>query len=211
MKSLELKASARSRTRRKGARKVRAEGKIPAVVYGKATHPRTLELNAREFELLLHGAHSEIILVDLAVQGEDGKPAQASLALVQDVQHHPLSGKVLHVDFHEVREDEHVTVQIPVEATGEAVGVKVDGGVLEHVLFKVKVRALPKDLPDQLLVDVSELAAGKTIHIGEIKPPAGVEILGNPEIPVFAVAAPLVPVATAETAEAAPKGKKGKK
>jgi large subunit ribosomal protein L25 len=210
MKSIELKAFPRTRTRRKGARKVRAAGRIPAVIYGRTTTARSLEVDSREFDLLLHGAHSEIILVDLAVEGETGP---RSLALVQDVQHHPLSGKVLHVDFHEVKEDEKVTVQVPVESSGEAVGVRVDGGVLEHVLFKLKVRALPKDLPDQILVDVSELAAGKTIHLGEIISPEGVEILGNKEISVFAVATPLVPIATpADAAAAAPaKGKKGGK
>ena len=91
------------------------------------------------------------------------------LALVQEVQHHPLSGKVLHVDFHEVAENEKVTVMVPVETTGEAAGVKNGGGVLEHVLFKLKVRCLPKDLPEQIIVDVSALELGKSIHIGEIK------------------------------------------
>jgi large subunit ribosomal protein L25 len=112
------------------------------------------------------------------------------LALVQEVQHHPLSGKVLHVDFHEVNENEKVTVMVPVETTGEAVGVKTGGGVLEHVLFKLKVRALPKNLPEQILIDVSALEVGKSIHVGEIKAPEGVEIMGNKTAPVVSVAMP---------------------
>ena len=79
---------------------------------------------------------------------------------------------------------------VPVETVGEAEGVKTDGGVLEHVLFKIKVRALPKDLPEVITVDVSHLKIGQAIHLGEIKAPANTEIIGDKQIPVIAVAAP---------------------
>jgi len=125
--------------------------------------------------------------VDLEVK-DDPRPKR--LALVQEVQHHALSGKVLHVDFHEVAENEKVTVMIPVETVGEAVGVKTGGGVLEHVLFKIRVRGLPKDLPELITVDVSHLNIGQAIHLGEIKAPERVEIIGDKQIPVIAVAAP---------------------
>ena len=124
------------------------------------------------------------------------------LALVQEVQHHPLSGKVLHVDFHEVAENELVTITVPVEPTGEAVGVKTGGGTLEHVLHKLKVRALPKDLPEIIQIDVSALEVGKSVHIGEITPPAGVELLGDKKLPVFAVAAPITEAQEEATAAA---------
>lgn len=183
-------------TRRKGAKAIRSGGRIPANIYGKTAAPQNLEVDAVEFGDLVHAAHSEVILVDLSVSGD----ARAErLALVQDVQHHPLSGKVLHVDFHEVKPDEKVTIKVPVESTGEAAGVKNSGGTLEHVLLRVKVRALPKDLPDQIVIDVSALEVGKAIHIGEIKAPEGVEILGDKHITVLAVAAPVT-----ETVEAAP-------
>src|ERR1051326_2947050 len=117
-------------------------------------------------------------------------PPHNGLPLVQEVQHHPLSGSILHVDFHEVAENEKVAVMVPVETIGEAVGVKTDGGVLEHVLFKIKVRALPKDLPELISVDVSNLKIGQAVHLGEIQAPAGVELIGDKNIPVIAVAAP---------------------
>jgi len=97
---------------------------------------------------------------------------------------------MLHVDFHEVAENEKVVVHVPLETVGEAAGVKTGGGVLEHILFKLKVRSLPKDLPEQIIVDVSHLELGKAVHLGEIKAPAGVEILGDKNIPVIAVAMP---------------------
>jgi large subunit ribosomal protein L25 len=140
--------------------------------------------------------------VDLAVQGADSKTAN-ELALVQAVQHHPLSGRVLHVDFHQVAADEKVQVTLQIESEGLAAGIK-NGGVLEHVLFKVKVRALPKDLPELITVDVSNLDVGQTIHLGEIPLPAGVEVVGDPSIPVFAVAAPLTEAAEAVAAGGAP-------
>ena len=117
------------------------------------------------------------------------------------MQHHALSGKVLHVDFHEVAATDKVTITVPVEAIGEAAGVKSGGGVLEHVLFKVKVKALPKDLPEILEVDVSKLEIGQSIHLGDIPVPAGVEIIGDKHITVLAVAAPITEAE--ETAAAA--------
>jgi large subunit ribosomal protein L25 len=97
---------------------------------------------------------------------------------------------VLHVDFHEVSETEKVTIMVPLETVGEAAGVKTGGGVLEHVLFKIKVRGLPKDLPEFVSVDVSHLKIGEAVHLGEIKMPPGVDLVGDKQIPVIAVAAP---------------------
>ncbi len=114
-----------------------------------------------------------------------------------------MTRKTLHVDLHEVAEDEKVTAMVPVEGIGEAAGVKTGGGTLEHVLFKLKVRALPKDLPEALIVDVSKLEIGQAIHIGDIKAPEGVEILGDKHISVLAVAAPVSEAQEAAALEAA--------
>jgi large subunit ribosomal protein L25 len=201
MKSVPLNAVARALARRAGAKKLRASGRIPAVIYGRQARPQNLEINAKEMEDLVHHSISENLLVDLAVK-DDTRPKR--LALVQEVQHHPLTGKVLHVDFHEIAETEKVTVSIPVETVGEAEGVKTDGGVLEHVLFKVKARGLAKDLPELITLDVSHLKIGEAIHLGEIKAPAGVELIGDKQIPVIAVAAPRTEEEeAAEAAEAA--------
>ena len=138
-------------------------------------------------EDLIHHSVSENLLVDLAVK-DDARPKR--LALVQEVQHHPLTGKVLHVDFHEVAEDEKVTILVAVETVGEAEGVKTQGGVLEHVLFKIKVRGLPKDLPEVIAVDVTHLMIGQAIHLGESPTPENCELVGDKHISVIAVAAP---------------------
>ncbi len=199
MKSVALNAFVRSQSGRTEVKKLRNAGRVPATIYGRQTKPENLELIARELSDLINHSASENILVDLAVD------KKKRLALVQEVQHHPLSGKVLHVDFHEVAENETVTVMVPVETTGEAVGVKTGGGVLEHITFKLKVRALPKNLPEQILIDVSALEVGKSIHLGEIKAPEGVEIIGKKSTTVVAVAMPKTEVeeAPAEGAAAA--------
>ncbi|HLX95495.1 MAG TPA: 50S ribosomal protein L25 [Verrucomicrobiae bacterium] len=202
MKSVPLKAYPRTQTRRGGVKKLRDTGRVPAVIYGRQAKPQNLEISAKEIGDLIHHSASENLLVDLSVEND----ARAKrLALVQEIQHHPLDGKVLHVDFHEVAENEKVIVQVPLETVGEAAGVKTGGGVLEHVLFKLKVRCLPKDLPEQIIIDVSHLELGKAIHLGEIKVPAGVELIGDKNIPVVAVALPRAEeeVAPAEGAAAA--------
>jgi len=178
---------------------LRASGRVPAVIYGKLNPPQNLEIKLLDIRDVVHGAASENVLLNLTVEG-DPKPKR--LAIVQDIQHHVLSNQVLHIDLHEVAENEKVTLLVPVEGLGEAAGVKA-GGTLEHVLFKLKVRALPKDLPENLVVDVSLLEIGQAIHIGDIKPPAGVEILGDKHISVLSVAAPISEAEEAAALEAA--------
>jgi len=176
MKSVALKAYPRSQVQRAEVTKLRRAGRVPATIYGRQAQPQNLEVDYDEISDLLHHSVSENVLVDLSVEND---PRAKRLALVQDVQHHPLSAKVLHLDLHEVAENEKVTVQVPVETTGEAAGVKNGGGTLEHVLHKLKVRCLPKDLPEEIIIDVTALEIGKSIHLGEITPPAGVEIIGE--------------------------------
>src|SRR5688572_24246541 len=117
MKSVSLTAYPRTLTRRAGARKIRAQERVPAVIYGRHNPPQNLELNIKDIEKVIHHSVSENVLVDLDV---DADPRPKRLALVQEVQHHSLSGKVLHVDLHEVVETEKVSVTVPVETFGEA-------------------------------------------------------------------------------------------
>jgi large subunit ribosomal protein L25 len=200
MKTVPLTAYPRSLGRRAGSKKLRSEGRVPAVIYGRQAKPQNLEVKAKDLENLIHHSVSENLLVDLAIE-KDARPKR--LALVQEMQHHPLNGKLLHIDLHEVSEDEKVTVMVPVETVGEAAGVKTGGGVLEHVLFKIKARALPKDLPEFIEVDVSHLEIGQSIHLGEIKAPPGVELLGDKKVSVISVAAPITEAQEAAVLEGA--------
>ncbi len=201
MKSVPLKAFPRVLARRAGAKKLRETGRVPAIIYGRQDKPQKLELSSKEMSDLIHHSVSENLLVDLEVDS-DSRPKR--LALVQEIQHHPLTGRLLHIDLHEVAPDEKVTISVPVEAVGEAEGVKTGGGVLEHVLFRLRTRALPKDLPEVITVDVSHLKVGESVHLGDIKPPAGVEFIGDKHISVLAVSIPRTEEEeAAEAAEAA--------
>jgi large subunit ribosomal protein L25 len=202
MKSVSLTAYPRAFSRRTGLKKVRSQGRVPAVIYGRHRPPQNLEIGLKEIEDVIHHSVSENVLVDLSIP-DDANPKR--LALVQEVQHHALSGKLLHIDLHEVVETEKVTITVPLETVGEAAGVKTGGGVLEHVMFRIKVRALPKDLPEFLQIDVSHLELGQSIHIGELKAPENVEILGGKKIVVISVALPKTEAQEeAETAAASP-------
>ena len=203
MKSVALKAYPRSQVQRAEVTKLRAAGRVPATIYGRQAAPQNLEVVSEEIANLLNHSASENLLVDLTVE-KDARSMR--LALVQDVQHHPLSGKVIHVDFHEVAENELVTIFVPVETTGEPAGVKNGGGTLEHILHKLKVRCLPRDLPEQITLDVTALEIGKSIHLGEIVAPNGVQILGEKTRTVVAVAAPRAEEEVAATAAATAAG-----
>ncbi len=201
MKSVALNAFPRTVTGRGAVKKVRAQGRIPAVIYGAKNPPQTLEVDRKEFEKLIHHSVSENLLVDLAVD-KDAKPAR--LALLQEVQHNPITGKVVHVDLHEVDANEAVTISIPIETVGEPIGVRTGGGVLEHVVFKIRVRALPKNLPEFIAIDVTNLEVGKSLHLSDVPAPEGVEILGDRTIPILSVALPKTEVEAEAEAAAAP-------
>lgn len=205
MNSVALKAFPRTLKGRSGNNKLRANGRVPANIYRKGKDASSLELEKKEIEALIQKSASEHILVDLSVDGE----SNPRLALVQEVQHEAISRSVVHVDFHEVEPDELVTLTIPVETTGEAVGVKVTGGMLEHVLFEIKVKGTPRSIPEVLSVDVTHLEAGQIMHIGDLPMPEGVEVIGDPTTPVITIAEPRVVEAPVEEPKA--DGKKGKK
>ena len=196
-----LEAFPRTVKKRNAVKKLRGAGRIPGVLYGRGQDASGVEIDAKAFEVLVKQATSGALLIDLACDGKNG------LALIKEVQHHPLTGAFLHVDFYSVKENEAVTVFVPIESTGEAVGVEMGGGHLEHVLFRVRVRGLPKDIPDELVVDVSNMDIGHTLHVKDIEVPEGVEILANADNPIYSVARPRVEIE--ETVEEDEEGVEG--
>jgi large subunit ribosomal protein L25 len=211
-KQQKLAAQKRETVGRSAVNKIKQQGLVPAVIYGAKEEPMKLTLNAREIGTLLSRATSEHVLVDLEIA--DGASKSSRLALIQEVQHHPLKRNVLHVDFHAVRADEKLHAEIPVEPTGEADGVKNFGGILEINLHSVEVECFPKDLPEIIIIDVSRLGVGDAIHIKDLQLPEGVTVRGDGELTVVRVAAPTVeiePVAAATVAAASPEVIKEKK
>jgi len=204
-KQVKLKAEHRSVTGRSAARKLKASGIIPAVIYGAKDKPQPLQLAARDINAMLSHASGENILVELEIAGEKGNRT----ALVQEIQHSPVGGAVLHVDFHAVSMDETIHAEVPLEASGIANGVKNFGGLLEQSLRTLAVECLPRDLPDRVTVDVSNLNIGDSIHVRDIALPNGVTAKVQPELTAFSVVAPAVeeePAVAAAEAEAAAAG-----
>lgn len=181
--------------------KLKQEGLIPAVIYGGKDEPQPLQVSARDIRNLLSHAVGENILVDLEIQETAGVTNR--MALIQEIQHNPLGGAVLHVDFRAVSRDQAIKAVIPVEPTGEASGAKNFGGLLEQNLRSIEVECLPQDLPEIISVDVTALNIGDAIHIKDLKLPEGVKATHDPELTVFTVTAPIAEEAPAP-AEGAP-------
>ncbi|HPA17020.1 MAG TPA: 50S ribosomal protein L25 [Verrucomicrobiae bacterium] len=205
-KAIDLKVYARAATGRGPVGRLRRGGRVPAVLYGKRTASVSLEVGEKELNVAIHGTASENVLLDLEMDLGDKKGK--TTAFVQHVQHDPITGRILHVDLHEIAIDEMLKAHVPLRGIGEPIGVKTFGGILENILRDLHVECLPKDLPDVIEVDVSGLNVGQSIHVKDIAVPAGVTVLNAGDVVAFAVAAPTV--AEAETpAEAAPEGAEG--
>ena len=183
-------------------RKLKARGIIPAVIYGAKDKPQALQVSARDVNVMLSHASGENILVELEIDGEKSN----RMAMVQEIQHSPLGGGILHVDFHAISMDEAVHADVPLEAVGVPNGVKNFGGLLEQSLRALAIQCLPRDLPDRITVDVSALNIGDAIHVRDIPLPSGVTSKVQPDLTAFSVVAPAVeeePVAAAEAGAAA--------
>src|SRR5712692_2923410 len=210
-KQVKLKAEQRTATGRSAARKLKARGAVPAIIYGAKDKPQPLQLSARDIHAMLSHASGENILVELEIDGEKSN----RLALVKEIQHSPVGSEILHVDFHAVSMDETIQADVPLEALGIANGVKNFGGLLEQSLRSLAIECLPRDLPDRITVDVSELNIGDSIHARQIQLPPGVTSKVLPDLTAFSVLAPVVEeepvVAEAEAAAAGPEVIKEKK
>jgi large subunit ribosomal protein L25 len=177
-----LHAETRQRTGSGALNQMRREGWVPCVVYGKGFQNRNLKLHAKTFAEMLAKSASENILVNLEIGSED-----KVLALVQTIQHDPLTGKALHVDFHAIDENTEIHAHPPIELVGEPVGVKA-GGQLEQVIHALEIRCLPKDLPEVIEVDVTNLGYEEYLHVGDIKYPEGVTPVPAADVVVAHVA-----------------------
>lgn len=182
-----LKAVQRPGTGRKAVKQTRRTGFVPAVLYG-GGKSQPLAVEVKDLTNVFHSSTSENILVDLEIKDD----AKKRLALVQDVQHHCLKDTILHVDFQEIDEQQKLHVEVPVIGLGEPVGVRTEGGILDHVLRTLKLECLPKDLPDHIEVDISQLQLNQSIHVKEVALPQGVTALNAKDLPVFIVHEPKV-------------------
>ena len=174
-------------------RKLRAAGRIPAVVYGKKRDPRALSLDPAALEKLLRGSGAGLnTLIDLSVEG------RTDTVLVKELQRHPVKGAFLHVDFYQVDLTRKITVSVPIHFVGKAHGVEF-GGILDHPLREIEVECLPRAIPEFVEVDVSALEIGQSIHVSELRLPEGVEVKTDGSLPVASVVLPAAEVEATPT------------
>jgi large subunit ribosomal protein L25 len=196
---VKLKAQKRTLVGRNAIKKIKKDGLVPGIVYGSQSEPMPLQVEARELTNVLAHASSEHVLVELEIA--DGSQSTNRLALIQEVQHHPLRRELLHVDFHAVSTTEKIISEVPIEAFGEALGVRTFGGLLEYSLRTLEVECFPQDLPDIVRVDVANLNIGEALHVRDIPLPSGVEAITDGDLTVVSVVASRVGEEVTEAAE----------
>jgi large subunit ribosomal protein L25 len=196
MATIEFTAFPRQGEGRGASRRLRRGGKAPGIVYGAGVDPTPIEL---DHNALIHALKNEAFHSSILSMKLDGKPQKV---LLRDVQMHPFRAEVLHVDFQRIDEARKIHMKVPLHYVNEALSpaVKLGGAIISHVANDLDVSCLPKDLPEFIEVDLSTLEAGKSVHVSEIRLPAGVVAVTHGRDPVIAAA--IVPKAHAETEEA---------
>jgi large subunit ribosomal protein L25 len=181
-----LNATTRKRSGSAALKKMRREGFVPAVLYGATEDNLNIKIETKRLVDLLHHTVGENLLVNLEIEGGGTK-----MAMIKDIQHDPLSSAILHADFHAVSADQQVNANVPLELVGSAHGVK-EGGVLQHQVHSLDVQCLPKDLPETIQCDVSELAIGDALHIRDLQLPDGVTTSLDGDVVVAIITEPRV-------------------
>jgi large subunit ribosomal protein L25 len=166
------------------ARRLRGDGTLPGVIYGDGKEPVSVLLDMHDFEQVLHHSASESIIVDVDVEGEG-----TTAVLVKEVQHHPVTSDLLHVDLFRVTAGQTLTVDIQLELVGEAAGAKA-GGTVDHVMHSITVECLPKDLVEKIEVDISEMGIGDALHVSDLQLGAKFKAMVDDDAIVATVAAP---------------------
>lgn len=196
MKELNLTVEKRSETGKGVNRRLRQTGDIPAVVYGPETDPIPVKVNYQKLYRTMHGASMSTI-INLEIEGDD---VPARKVLIRDIQKDPITGSLVHLDFHHIPMDKPITLTIPVRTVGIPLGVKTFGGIVQYIRREIEISCLPTNIPDDIEIDISELNIGESIHVSDIDLPE-VDIITDSARTLITVAAPTVIKTAAEEAE----------
>jgi large subunit ribosomal protein L25 len=201
LETLDIEVNAREPRSKHQARRLRRQGKIPAVLYGPKVQPLALELNRKDFSSRVAGLEGSHL-----VRLKSASTALADkVALVKEMQYHPITGDVIHADFYEVDLTARIEVSVPLHFVGKGAGV-VRGGILQPIVREIQVECLPLDIPQFFNVDVSALDIGDSVHIEDLPMPEGVTAVYDSNFALVTIATPTVeeePTAATATAEAA--------
>lgn len=189
MEEIILEVEPREDLGRAKVKDLREKGFIPAIVYASGKESQAVQVSHRDLLHLVHQHRIESIIINLKFK--DDKKHKARACLIKEIQYEPVHGEIVHVDFNEISLTKVIKVNVPVEAKGEPAGVKQEGGSLEHILWEVEVECLPTNIPEKIVVDVSQLKIGDDIHIKDITFPSNIKVLNPAEAIVLSVAAPI--------------------
>jgi large subunit ribosomal protein L25 len=205
-KNTELQALPRAETGKEANRRLRYEGRTPAVMYGKDMETIGLSLSTKETEYLFQRISVENTIVSLNLEGED-EPIRTLIREIQSLPHKP---GILHVDFLRIQKGVAVELDIPVNLDGIPVGVRESGGVLEQIINEIRVRCIPSLIPEVISLDVTDLDVGDSFHVSDIELEEGVELLADPARTICNVAVPkIIEVETDEEDEEGLEGEEG--
>ncbi|MBU4312343.1 MAG: 50S ribosomal protein L25 [Candidatus Omnitrophica bacterium] len=188
MDFVDLHVSLREERGKQPNKKLREGGVVPAVVYKKGEDTLSLRISSKDLLKTLHTEAGENVIVRLHVDG--AKKRKERMVIIKEVQRDPIRDHLLHVDFQEISLTETLKVKVPIAGKGEAIGVKQDGGVLQHVMWEAEVECLPTNIPEKIEVDVTNIKIGESLYVKDIIAPEGVKILDDPEATVFSVEHP---------------------
>lgn len=174
MAEVALSAEVRAGRGKNEARRLRASGKVPGILYGHGMEPVAVAVNQRELGHTLSTDAGRNVLIDLHLDGKQ------HLTLARELDRDPIRGTVRHVDFLAVDRNQAITMDIPIHFEGDSAGVR-EGGVLEHHLWQLQVECTPTSVPDNITIDVSNLVVGQSVHVWDVSAPEGVTILSAPE------------------------------
>jgi large subunit ribosomal protein L25 len=180
-----LKAEARAEIGKGAARKIRADGRVPAVVYGHGVEPLPVSIDAKELFHLLHTDAGMNVLVDMRVNSDE------FLAMPREVQRDHIRGQFLHVDFLRIRRDQKIGVEVPIHLVGESHGVK-EGGVIEHHLWNIHLECFPQDVPTSIEADISGLGINESLKVADLEIPDKLTLLASPDEVIVSVVPPQI-------------------
>jgi large subunit ribosomal protein L25 len=200
MERLKVSAEVREGGRKGVTRRLRKDGWIPAILYGRGEAPKTLSIHAKEFTHMMKGASGMNALIDLTIT-EGGKAGQL-VVMVKDYQTDVIRHAISHVDLLKIDLTQKIVVRVPIHVIGKSVGV-VNGGLLEQVNREIEVRCLPTAIPEKIDVDITPLDVGHSFHTKDLKLPDGVEAVTGADQTIVSVVAPREEVVEAPAAEAA--------
>ncbi len=189
MEEIILEAQIRNEIGKNKVKAMKAGGFLPAVVYSGGSQAIAIKLSRHDFLTLIHHHRLENAIINLKIKDDQKKTSRS--CMIKETQVDPVKGDIIHIDLNEISLTKVIKVNVPVATIGESAGVKHEGGIIEHILWEIEIECLPTAIPKNIEVDISALKIGDSVHVKEIKFPADIKVLSDPDAVVLTIASPM--------------------